>query len=77
MLIYGFQHCCAVSNCSKPKLLNTNTPAGGKRHPSKIMSYKYSFCFYYLQQINEIFELVCYPGDMEAFHQYIQDLTVI
>lgn len=56
---------------------NSNTPAGGKCHPSQIMSYKYSFCFYCLLQKKEIFEVVCYPADMEAIHQYIEELTVI
>lgn len=34
---------------------NSNTAAGGKCHPSKIISYKYSFCFYCLLWINYIF----------------------
>lgn len=34
---------------------NSNTAAGGKCHPSKIISYKYSFCFLCLLWINYIF----------------------
>lgn len=33
---------------------NSNTAAGGKCHPSKIISYKYSICFLCLLWINYI-----------------------